>query len=37
LTLASEEAMCSRHDAMQLEPPEGGSAAEPTLGGFGSL
>jgi hypothetical protein len=29
--------MCSRHDAVQLEPPEGGSAAEPTLGGFDSL
>ena len=29
--------MCSRHDAVQLEPPEGGSAAEPRLGGFCQL
>src|ERR1051325_8346316 len=29
--------MCSRHDVVQLEPPEGGSAAEPTLGGLCQL
>jgi hypothetical protein len=29
--------MCSRHDAVQLEPPEGGSAAEPGLGGLCQL
>jgi hypothetical protein len=31
-------AICSRRDAgVQLEPPEGGSAAEPRLGGFCQL
>src|SRR4029078_4056375 len=30
LTLASERTMCSHHDAMQLEPPEGGSAPRAT-------
>ena len=29
--------MCGRRDAMQLEPPEGGSAAEPRLGGLCQL
>src|ERR1051325_10389516 len=29
--------MCSRHDAVQLEPPEGGSAAQATPGGLYNL
>jgi hypothetical protein len=28
--------MCGRRDAVQLEPPEGGSGAEPGLGGLWS-